>query len=191
MKRQVALLVGLGLSYEAMAGESLAPLPPSMELGVRLLNAGEASLALGAFNRALSEDGLNAEALIGIGAAMHKLGRRKEALRVMKSAVDLDPNLALARNNLGVLLYEMGEISAAVFEFERAFALTGGADDRISTNLGIAEFNASMEDTDEIIANDFDFDVIQYGHGVYRLEPRAAKGDEGDTVQSTVTGGTQ
>ena len=177
------------VAYDAMA-DSLAPLPPSMELGLRLMRTGEASLALAAFNRAMAEDGPSAEALTGVSAALHRMGLKKEAIKVLKSAVELDPNLAVARNNLGVLLYETGDIGGAQSEFERAFALTGGADERISINLGIAEHNNVTSESTRIGELDFDFDLIQYGHGVYRLEPRRTKGDEGDANAADGTGDT-
>ena len=148
---------------------------PPMELGLRLLRSNEPTLALSAFNRALGQGDVTAEALTGVGVALHRLDRRKEALRFLRSAVDLDPNFAIARNNLGVLLYELGDASGAVSEFEIAYALTDGLDRSIATNLGIAETVTAQTQVETIVTDDnVTFDVIRFGHGVFRLTPRDA-----------------
>ena len=162
---------------------------PPLELGLRLLKSGEPTLALSAFNRALSafnralgKGDVTAEALTGVAVALHRLGRRKESVRFLKSAVDIDPNFAIARNNLGVLLYELGDISGAVSEFEIAYALSDGLNRDISTNLGIAETVTAQTDVETIVTEDnVTFDVIRFGHGVFRLTPRDIVGEEDPT----------
>ncbi len=109
------------------------------------------------------------------GVALHRLDRRKEALRFLRSAVDIDPNFTIARNNLGVLLYELGDVAGAVTEFEIAYALTNGLDRAIATNLGIAETATAQTEVETIVTEDnVTFDVIRFGHGVFRLTPRDA-----------------
>ena len=96
--------------------------------------------------------------------------------------MDIDPNFAIARNNLGVLLYELGDISGAVSEFEIAYALSDGLNRDISTNLGIAETVAAQTDVETIVTEDnVTFDVIRFGHGVFRLTPRNIVGEEDPT----------
>lgn len=151
---------------------------PPLELGVRLMKAGEPMMALGSFNRALARDGPTAPALTGVAAALYRLGQRREALRIARSAVDLDPNLAVARNNLGVMLYEEGDLGGALAEFERAFALTDGIDGDIATNLGIAEYIAGRRDDAGEVVDDATFDLVRFGHGVYRLEPREQSAED-------------
>lgn len=155
---------------------------PPLELGLRLLKSGEPTLALSAFNRALGKGDVTAEALTGVAVALHRLGRRKESVRFLKSALDIDPNFAIARNNLGVLLYELGDISGAVSEFEIAYALSDGLNRDISTNLGIAETVTAQTDVETIVTEDnVTFDVIRFGHGVFRLTPRNIVGEEDPT----------
>lgn len=139
-----------------------------MELGVRLMRAGQPSQALGAFNRALSEE-VTAEALTGVASAYHAMGRRKEAKKLLLAAVDRNGNFALARNNLGIVLYEEGDYAGAERELRRAFAITGGADHAIATNLAFAEFALSQA-PEPALEDAETFDVIQFGHGLYRLE---------------------
>lgn len=139
-----------------------------MELGLRLMREGEPSLALGAFNRALADE-VTAEALTGVASAYHALGQPKQAEQLLRAAIKRDANFALARNNLGILLYEAGDYAAAERELRRAYAITGGADTTIATNLAFAEF--ALAQTPAPAIKDADaFDVIQYGHGLYRLE---------------------
>lgn len=139
-----------------------------LELGLRLMRENQPSLALGAFNRALAEE-VTAEALTGVAGAYHALGRPKEAEKLLRAAVARDANFALARNNLGIILYEAGDYAAAEQELRRAFAITGGANPAIATNLAFAEFALAQVPV-PVIEDDKAFDVIQYGHGLYRLE---------------------
>lgn len=155
----------------ANANTSVSPLT----VGVRLLSANQPEMALDAFNRSVTEEGVSADALTGIGASYLRLGQRSQALQFLEAATALDPNSALARNNLGVALYDEGDYVRALTEFNRAYALTDGLDASIATNVGIAE--AALAETGEAIpgVDEVQFDVIQYGHGVYRLEPRTAE----------------
>jgi len=160
------------------ANTSLPPqTPPASELdiGVRLLAANQPAMALDPFNRSIPLDGGSADALTGIGASYLQLGQRAQALQFLEAATTLDPNSALARNNLGVALYDEGDYVRALTEFNRAYALTDGLDVSIATNVGIAE--AALAEAGQAIpaVDEVQFDVIQYGHGVYRLEPRTAE----------------
>lgn len=169
-----ATLVAAGCAGPLPPTPGAAPTGPvdQTTLGVRLMQEGEAALALRAFNRAIARDGPSAETLTGVAAALYTLGQPKEATRIARSAVDLDPNLAVARNNLGVMLYEQGDYGDALAELERAYALTAGAHAGIATNLGIAEHVAAQRNAEVVIKEDAEFDLIQFGHGVYRLEKR-------------------
>ncbi|QIE57220.1 tetratricopeptide repeat protein [Pikeienuella piscinae] len=170
------------LSTAIVAGcaqiDAAAPPPPQpsdpVELGKRLLAQNRPDLALDAFERGISDVG-GAEALTGAAVSLLKLGRGGEARRLLEAALARDPDLAVARNALGVYHYEAGRYAAALAEFRRADELTGGADPVIALNIGVAA--AALEDRagDKPKLDAFDYDVIQYGHGVYRLVPRAAE----------------
>lgn len=178
MKRSPAVICALLLLAACDAGAPELPggrpSPPrtQLELGLRLLKHNQAQMALNAFNRSLAEEGVSAGAMTGAGVAMARLHRRKDAERFLRGALDLDPNSVAAHNALGVLLYDEGDYAAAAAELQTALTLTDGADPSIATNLGIVETalaNAKMEDGS---VDDFQFDLVQYGGGVYRLEPR-------------------
>ena len=167
--------LGLGAIVGAVLLMACQPIGPAagdvgdpMELGLRLMREGQPSQALSAFNRALSEE-VTPEALTGVASAYHAMGRRKEAEQLLRAAIERDANFALARNNLGIILYEQGDYAAAERELRRAFAITGGADPAIATNLAFAEFALSQA-PEPFVEDAKAFDVIQYGHGLYRLE---------------------
>ena len=179
MRGAFIIMVALALMGCAQPQGALAQRPgpassvPPMELGLRLLRSNEPTLALSAFNRALSQGDVTAEALTGVGVALHRLDRRKEAVRFLRSAIDINPNFAIARNNLGVLLYETGDVTGAISEFQIAYALTNGLDRNVATNIGIAETVTAQTEVETIVTdNNVTFDVIRFGHGVFRLTPR-------------------
>lgn len=167
-----ALVAAAGCQAQAPGAAGPAgPTASDREIGERLLAAKQPDLALRAFNRDIAANGVSDAALLGLGVAYLRLGQRREALRFLRAAVDLAPDNAMARNNLGVLLHSEGDYAGAHAEFTRAYALTGGADPRIRDNLGMAEY-ALEAHGDAVLLDEAEFDVIQYGHGVYRLEPR-------------------
>ncbi|MEM7525899.1 MAG: tetratricopeptide repeat protein [Pseudomonadota bacterium] len=161
---------------EIQLSAPVAP-PPDLtndpfDVGVRLLAVRQHEMALGAFRRAMLRDGLTAEALTGAAVASMRLGRPNAARKLLESAVTVDPRSAVAHNNLGVALYDVGDYEGAFARFELAFALTEGADQSVAQNLEMAKFALDDSASPKPKLDEADFDVIQYGHGVYRLEPR-------------------
>jgi Flp pilus assembly protein TadD len=139
-----------------------------MDLGLRLMRANQPSQALSAFNRALAVE-VTVEGLVGVSSAYHALGQSKQAEQLLRAAIKRDANFALARNYLGIILYEAGDYAAAERELRRAYAITGGENAAIATNLAFAEYALSQVPA-PIIKDAEAFDVIQYCHGLYRLE---------------------
>lgn len=107
-------------------------------VGHRLMEAGEHDLALRAYLRAAAERGISADTLSAIGSANLALGRLGQAERILRQALDLDPNFVPALNNLGVVLMERGNPGAARTVFQQAFALDSGETDSIRENLRLA-----------------------------------------------------
>lgn len=142
-------------------------------LGKRLLAQNRPDLALAAFNRGIAGDD-GPEAMTGAAISLLKLGRPAEARRLLEAALAREPDLPAARNALGVAYYEDGRHAAALQEFRRANELTGGADPSIAMNIGMAKMALAREEAGREASLDaVDYDVIQYGNGVFRLEPRA------------------
>ena len=107
-------------------------------VGHRLLEAGEYELALKAYLRAASEQGINADVLSAIGSANLKLGRLGQAEQILRRALELEPTFVPALNNLGVVLMEQGKYGEAKLVFQQAFALNSGQSDSIRENLQLA-----------------------------------------------------
>ncbi|MFV0473961.1 MAG: tetratricopeptide repeat protein, partial [Pikeienuella sp.] len=141
-------------------------------LGARLLAENRPDLALDAFERAIAA-GDGPEALTGAAIALLRLGRGGEARRLLETALAREPDLPAARNALGVAHHEAGRYEAALAEFRRSDELTGGGDPSIAFNIGVAETALAAREGRQAELDGFDYDVIQYGNGVYRLTPRA------------------
>ncbi|MEM6727902.1 MAG: tetratricopeptide repeat protein [Pseudomonadota bacterium] len=106
-----------------------------MELGHRLMGAGQHELALRAFMRAAGKDGLTPEVLLALGSANLELGRLSQAEAQLRKAKAADATSPDILNNLGVVLMEQGETVEAAQLFRRAFALDNGNSEAIRDNL--------------------------------------------------------
>lgn len=120
-------------------------------VGHRLMEAGEHDLALRAYLRAASEQGINADVLSAIGSANLKLGRLNQAETILRRAIEADEKSVPALNNLGVVLMERGKTGEARLVFQQAYALDSGQSDSIRENLklAIARSEAAVYDPSE------------------------------------------
>lgn len=107
-------------------------------VGHRLMEAGEYELAMKAYLRAASEQGMTADVLSAIGSADLKLGRLGQAEQVLRRAIEADETNIPALNNLGCVLIEQGKAGEARRVFQQAFALDSGQSDSIRENLKLA-----------------------------------------------------
>ncbi len=137
-------------------------------VGHRLMAAGEYELALKAYTRAAATQGLNVDTLSALGSANLRLGRLGQAERLLRRAVEEDPDFAAAWNNLGVILMETGQLAEAVEVFRRAFATDSGQSVEIRDNLRLAL--AKFEDPGYVAENENDtFQLVRRGTGDYVL----------------------
>ena len=137
-------------------------------VGHRLLAAGEYELALKAYNRAATEQGLNVDTMSAIGSANLRLRRLGQAERWLRRAVEEDPTSPPAWNNLGVVLMERGQIAEASEVFRRAFAADNGNSDEIRNNLRLAL--AKLEEpSDTPEQENQNFSLIRRGEGDFLL----------------------
>jgi tetratricopeptide (TPR) repeat protein len=109
-----------------------------LEVGHRLMAAGEYELALRAYLRAAGEQGATVDVLSAIGSANLRLGRLGQSEQLLRRAIDEDETFVPAHNNLGVVLMERGEYGEARRVFQLAFALDSGRSDEIRENLRLA-----------------------------------------------------
>ncbi|MEO0913899.1 MAG: tetratricopeptide repeat protein, partial [Pseudomonadota bacterium] len=114
--------MGLPPARNAPAADVAAPL----EIGHRLMDAGEYELALRSYYRAAADLGFTVDVLSAIGSANLRLERLGQAERILRAALDMDETFIPALNNLGVVLNAKNEIGEARELFRTAFALDSG-----------------------------------------------------------------
>ncbi len=87
------------------------------------LEAGELAAAVTAYDRVLSEDPTDGEALLNGGLARYQLGERRAAIELLERARAHHPNEAVIALNLGVMLRGDARLGAAVDAFRAAVTL--------------------------------------------------------------------
>ncbi len=143
------------------------PAEDGVEVGNRLMAAGENELALDAFTRAALEQGMTAEVLIGIGTANLGLGRLGQAETQLRRATREFPDSAEAWNNLGVVLMETDQIPEAQLVFKRAYALDNGESDSIRDNLRLAL--AKSENSANNAGQNQEYKLVRRGSGDFLI----------------------
>jgi Flp pilus assembly protein TadD len=136
-------------------------------VGHRLTAAREHELALKAYLRAASEQGMNVDVLSALGSANLQLGRMGQAETLLRRAIKMDDSFGAAWNNLGVVLMETGQIAEAARVFQIAFGLDKGQSSQIRDNLRLAltlKENPSFEPEEEHA-----FSLVRRGNGTYQL----------------------
>ena len=73
-----------------------------------------------------------------LGESLYRLGRARQAETSLRRAVELDPALVPAWNNLGLVLLDTGRAREATRVLRRAYALDSGQTDAIRLNLARA-----------------------------------------------------
>ena len=181
---RLALLLGLaavlaGCGGPRPLGSELAGLAPppgtpvvreavdGLEVGHRLMAAGEFELALRAYLRGASEQGATVDVLSALGSANLKLGRLGQAEQLLRRAIEADQRFVPAWNNLGVVLMETQRHGEARQVFRTAFALDSGRSDEIRENLRLAI--AKTEDPGYSAENDNNLRLVRRGQGRFLL----------------------
>lgn len=90
-----------------------------LQVGRALFREGFIEAALSFFERGVAHATDNAEAVACVGYAQHRLGRDQDAILTLRRALSLDDGFGEARVYLANLLYDVGELDAALTEFER------------------------------------------------------------------------
>jgi tetratricopeptide (TPR) repeat protein len=138
-----------------------------LEIGHRLMAAGEYELALRAYYRAVADVGAHADALSAIGSANLRLGRLGQAEQMLRRALEDDETHVPALNNLGVVLAEQQKWGEARAVFHNAFALDSGRSDEIRENLRLAIANS--ENSNYAVIEEHEFSLVRRGSGHYLL----------------------
>lgn len=140
-----------------------------LEVGHRLMAAGQFELAIKSFNRAALADGMNGEILSGLGSANLGLGRLGQAEQLLRRAVREDGDQPEVWNNLGVVLMERGKTIEAEQIFKRAYALDNGESDAIRDNLRLAL--AKSENSGNVRLDEANYKLVRRGGGNVLITP--------------------
>lgn len=146
----------------------LATEEDNLEVGHRLISAGEYELALRAFSRAALDRGeTDAEILLGMGTANLGLGRLNQAERMLRLSLEKEADWPELYNNLGVVLMEQGKTREAARIFRKAYALDNGQSDSIRDNLRLAL--SKTENSDNNANQNNDYKLVRRGSGDYLI----------------------
>lgn len=138
-----------------------------LEVGHRLMAAGEYDLALRAYYRAAAQQGPTVDVLSAIGSANLRLGRLGQAEQMLRRAIERDGEFVPALNNLGVVLVERREWGEARHYFQTAFALDSGRSEEIRENLRLTL--ANLRDSGYSDENNDNFALVRRGDGRFLL----------------------
>jgi tetratricopeptide (TPR) repeat protein len=117
---RTTLLLLLWIAISAQIDPKTALLEKS---GFDALRAGDAQAAATAFRDALQGDPKNARLHLGAGVAAFLQRRDVDAQASLMRAIELEPQLADAREVLGLVLHRRGDLSSAIREYETLVAL--------------------------------------------------------------------
>ncbi|MEM7441651.1 MAG: tetratricopeptide repeat protein [Pseudomonadota bacterium] len=141
-----------------------------LEVGKRLLEAGEYELALDAYTRAALDDGMTPDVMTGIAISNLGLGRLGQAEEMLRQVTVDEPQWPEAWNNLGVLLMEKGEYPEATLLFRKAYALDNGESDSIRDNLRLALANFENPAINAPQQKEEDYKLVQPRSGQYLIQ---------------------
>jgi tetratricopeptide (TPR) repeat protein len=109
-------MLPLGIALVYLAG-CMPPGPQALVEGKRLIEQGQYSQAASQLRIATSLLSTNAQAWNFLGLALHYTGQADEAQKAYQRALNLNPDLAETRYNLGCLFVSQNKLEAAKGEF--------------------------------------------------------------------------
>ena len=117
-------------------GDSNAEADKFNEQGNKLLAAGKTRDAADAYREALRADPKNPQLHYNLSIALEQLGDRAGERRELEKAIQLEPDLAAAQNQLGVLALRSNQTAEAEEDFKKAIA-SDPRDAEAQNNLGV------------------------------------------------------
>lgn len=124
--------------------------------GLAALRAGQYQDALTAFNKAIDENPIHANAFNGRGAAWHSLGSYEQAIADYTRAIEINPEYANAYNNRGVAWHQKGEYEKAVEDYDRALSLhpnyVNALSNRGASRKKLQDYGAAIADFERALA---------------------------------------
>lgn len=148
----LAATLALGLAAEARAQLSAAD---AADRAYQALRRGETDSATSILREALTRYPRDPHLLFGSGLVAQVEGRERDAIVLLKQALQVEPRLAAASAVLGELLYRQGDLDVAITMYERALpAAPPGTADMMRQRLGAWKHEASLPQNHEAIKDD-------------------------------------
>ena len=136
----------------------------ALGLAVDLVKGGKWEDAMNTFNDIAEVSSGDADALAKTGLVLFHYGRSKEAEEVLSRAVELDPTMAIASNNLGSLYLSAGRHADAVAHFKNALA---AQPELVEPHINLCATLAKLGDWDQAkIYADMTFELADYSPGI-------------------------
>jgi Flp pilus assembly protein TadD len=133
----LAAAIGVLAVRPASAASNTAEADLAHNAGRTYLADGRAELAIEQFRKAISLDDKNYFAYKGLGIAYAQLKNFKEAEKAQRKCLEINPDFADARNDLGATLMLLGRAEEARKEWQSAYASPfNPTPDQTATNLG-------------------------------------------------------
>jgi tetratricopeptide (TPR) repeat protein len=126
MVKRIALSLLLVLSGLLRVTAQSEATREAWEQGWQAIKAGDGERAAGIFRQALEYHPSEGLLHFGAGVAAHVLGRKDDAVRSLKRALELSPRLTDAAKLLGEIQYSLGDIDDAIHSYEQALAQRPG-----------------------------------------------------------------
>jgi tetratricopeptide (TPR) repeat protein len=108
------------ITWSVTSVEAQPATSEALNKGFQALKSGDAARADAIFREGLTRHPRDPQLLLGAGAAAGLQGRDKEAIALLKQALQIEPELLPAAALLGELLYRQGDLDAAIKMYERA-----------------------------------------------------------------------
>jgi tetratricopeptide (TPR) repeat protein len=121
-----------------------------MLLGVMRMEADDHAGAIGFFERARAAMPAHIHVLVNLGAAYRASGRSHEARIVLEQALQIDRRFAIAHNNLGNVLLDLGDKAGAKREYERAIVAQTTYAEPIAGLARLAEEEHRLDDASRL-----------------------------------------
>src|SRR5215510_10742045 len=114
---RLALIFVVMLAPAAVRAQSSAN---PIDAGFQAIKDGDGDTAASIFKSALTRDPRDPRLLFGAGIAAHLQGRERDAIALLKQALQYEPRLTQAAAILGELAYREGELDLAIKTYEGA-----------------------------------------------------------------------
>ena len=95
----------------------------ALKKAIRFHKNGQLDKARAAYKKILRQDSRQPDALHFLGVLYHQSGQHKEAIKLIRTAIDVNPGYLAAHQNLGNIYQETGRVEDALLCYRKVIAL--------------------------------------------------------------------